>query len=477
MAILFFKTCTYLMKKIVNFLLLFLLLGAAVSFISSGCAQIGAPTGGLKDTLPPVLLKAVPQNKQLNFKENKITLTFNEYIELQDLSNNILVSPYQKNMPVIGSNLKTISIKIKDSLLPNTTYSIEFGNAIKDINEGNVLTNFIYTFSTGQTIDSLSIKGTVLMAETGKVDSTLMVLLYKNLSDSDVTKRKPDYIAKVNGNGAFVFKYLPSDPFFVYALKDGDGSKTYNAATEIFAFNNTAILSSDTTTKIALLAYAQEKKNTLVVSAAKKQPEKKLKYQLNGNGRQQDLLQPLILTFNNPIKTFQSSEIVLSDTNFVPLSKVNYKLDSTNTKITIEYNWQADSRMMLVINKEAVSDSVDNLLSKSDTIKLTCNSKSNYGSVLLRFKNLDNFRHPVLQFMQGEIIKYAYSIQSTEWSNSLFPPGEYDLRILYDENNNGVWDPGNYKTKKQPEQTISLSRKISIKADWDNESEIDMKEP
>ena len=128
-------------NKLLTVLGLIIFLYISATF-TSGCAQIGAPTGGVKDTLAPVLVKATPEIKALNFKGNKITLSFDEYVEVLDVQNNVLVSPLQKNTPSISNNLKTITIKLRDSLQPNTTYSINFGNAIRDINEANIFSNF-----------------------------------------------------------------------------------------------------------------------------------------------------------------------------------------------------------------------------------------------------------------------------------------------------------------------------------------------
>jgi hypothetical protein len=201
-------------------------IGQICSLFIIGCAQIGSPTGGPKDTSAPVLIKAIPSNNQTNFTGNKIILSFDEYVDLQDVQSNLLVSPSPKNNPSINSNLRTITIKLKDSLLPNTTYAINFANAIKDINEGNVFKNFVYTFSTGAYIDSLKIDGKVMMAETGKIDSSLNVLLYKNASDTDVTTRRPDYVARLKGDGSFTFKNLPKSFAIVLAFASAFTSRS-----------------------------------------------------------------------------------------------------------------------------------------------------------------------------------------------------------------------------------------------------------
>jgi hypothetical protein len=112
-------------------------------------------------------------------------------------------------------------------------------------------------------------------------------------------------------------------------------------------------------------------------------------------------------------------------------------------------------------------------LPKTDTVRFATKSLAEYGRVVLRFKNFDATRHPVLQFAEQDVVKYSYQLTGREWSNKLFPPGEYQVRILMDDNNNGQWDPGNYDEKRQPEKVILLPQKLSIKADWDNEREIE----
>src|SRR5215467_808647 len=134
-------------------LLLLLIIGIActISILSnSGCANIVPPTGGPKDTLPPVLLSAKPADSTRAFTGKKIVFAFNEYVQLDNPAENLLVNPVPAILPEVRSNLKTVTVTLKDSLEPNTTYSLNFGNAIKDINEGNPLKNFTYIFTTGK---------------------------------------------------------------------------------------------------------------------------------------------------------------------------------------------------------------------------------------------------------------------------------------------------------------------------------------
>ncbi|MBC7629360.1 Ig-like domain-containing domain [Ferruginibacter sp.] len=447
-----------------------------LSVTGSGCAQIGAPTGGPRDSIPPVLVSAYPKVLSTNFTGNKITLVFDEYINVLEVQKNVIVSPYPKTFPVINFKLKEVSIKLKDTLLENTTYAINFGNAIVDNNENNPFKEFTYVFSTGNTIDSLKLSGKVLMAETGKPDSTLQALLYRNGNDSSVEQRKPNYIAKIDRNGIFTFTNLSEGVYKIYALKDGDGGKTYNSKIESFAFVNEDITINGKNDSVRLYAY-EEEKDIKKVSAvpARVVIEKKLKYTSSlGTGGQQDVLTNLELRFNNKLKLSDSSKIILTDTNYNKIEGVSISLDSTRKNIIIKNKWPLENYYRLIIPKGAVSDSANNVLAKSDTIKFQSKKESDYGSLTLRFTKIDSARHPVIQFLiSAEIVK---SIKATgpNWTDKFFNPGEYELRILYDTNNNGVWDPGNYKKKIQPEHALTLDKKLTIKANWDNEREIEL---
>jgi hypothetical protein len=446
---------------------------------STGCAQIGYPAGGAKDTIPPVLLNAFPAERTTNFKDNKITLVFNEYIEVQDLQNNLLVAPFPKTIPNVSYKLKTVTVKIKDTLLPNTTYAIDFGNSLKDLNEGNPFRNYTYVFSTGNTIDSFTLSGNVIMAETGKMDSTIMAVLYKNADDSAVQHRKPDYIARLDRQGNYNFKNLSEGNYKLYALKDGDGGKTYNSTIETFAFlQNDIVIASMGQKADTLFAYAEEqdvKKTSTSSSASKPTADKKLRIlSKTGPGSTQSLLQPMEVSFSRAVKILDEQKIRLTDTAFNKVAGTKLSLDSTRKLLTVNSPWKEGTDYLLVIDKDAIEDTTGTQLTKADTIRFRTKEKQDYGNLVLRFTKLDTAKHPVLQFVQGEQIVRSIQVTGNTWSDKLFEPGEYDLRILYDENSNGMWDPGSYTTRRQPEKTITLPKKISVRGGWDNEKDIEL---
>lgn len=454
--------------------LLYLIFSASVIYIisigSGGCAQIGMPTGGPKDTIPPVLVSASPKIRSTNVTGNKITLTFNEYIELKEVQTNVLISPFPKRQPQIDYKLKTVTVKLKDTLIPNTTYSINFGKAIVDNNEGNPMKDFTFVFSTGNNIDSLTLEGKVLVAETGKADSTLIALLYRNADDSSVQKRKPDYMARLAGDGSFSFINLPEGDFKLYALKDGDGGKTYNSKKELFAFADADIRVSAITKPVILYASALEKESR-TATITKPTPEKKLRLSLPVSYQSQDLLSPFELSFNKPLMKFDTAKLVLTDSNYKPVP-ATWSIDSSRTKISLAVKWQQETHYRLVMDTTAVSDSAGNHLAKQDTIRFITRKQEDYGNVVLRFSNLDLGKHPLLQFVQGEEVKESFPVKTLEWSNKMLTPGEYEVRILFDENQNGKWDHGDYSKKLQPEKVTTLPQKLSIKANWDNERDI-----
>ncbi len=444
----------------------------------TGCAQIGTPTGGPKDTLPPVLIKAMPAERTVNFKGDKIELTFDEYIDIQDIQKNVLVSPYPKTNPNITFKLKTVTIKLKDTLLDNTTYSINFGNSLKDLNEGNPFRYYTYVFSTGNSIDSLQLHGNVILAESGQVDSTIVAMLYKNVPDSTVEHRKPDYIANVDGKGDFTFNNLAAGTYKVYALGDGDGGKTYNSPVETFAFADSDIIVSANTKPVTLYAYAEEKDEKAATPAAtttKTTADKKLKFTPGATpANPQSLLTPMTLTFSRPVIIADEKKIVLMDTTYQKAISSKISLDSTKKIMTLSAQWAEGFDYSLIIGKDAVTDTLGNPLSKTDTVRFKSKSAADYGNLVLRFTKYDAAKHLVLQFLKGDELIRSVPVTSNKWNDPLFEPGEYDLRILNDENNNGKWDPGSYKEKRQPEKAIAIPKKLSVRANWDNEKDVEL---
>ncbi|WP_408041903.1 Ig-like domain-containing protein [Tenacibaculum litopenaei] len=210
--------------------------------IISSCARVGRPEGGPKDETAPIMVTANPPYETLEFKEKNIRIYFDEYITLKELTKQLVVSPPVKTPLIItpqGTPSKYISIKIMDTLKENTTYTINFGNAIRDNNEGNTLESFKYVFSTGTYIDSLKVKGAVKPAFRQKKFSNIGVLLYRydrDFNDSIVYKKKPDYVSNTLDSTDFEFSNIREGKYLMIALKDKGNDYKFNPKVDQIGF-------------------------------------------------------------------------------------------------------------------------------------------------------------------------------------------------------------------------------------------------
>lgn len=465
------------MKRVLVPIVPFLLIIGIYMNGSVGCANIIPPEGGPRDSLPPVLVEANPKDSTRNFSSNRIVLTFDEYIDLQEVQNNLLFTPTFETNPVVEAKLRTITIRLKDSLEPNTTYTFNFGNAVRDINESNILHDFAYTFSTGPYIDSLMLRGHVVLAETGKIDTTLTVVLHNTLDDSAVVKARPRYVARVNGNGDFTFRNLPADTFAIYVLGDAGITRRYTSKSQLFAFANQPITTPDTG-QVTLYAYREEPQlptNTPAATQPEK-GEKRLLYTTNLASNEQDLLENLIFTFDRPLRFFDSTQFALTtDSTFTPVTAYTTTLDTTKKVLTLQTAWQPGLAYNLILNKAFAEDTLGRRLLKNDTLSFNTRSQEDYGAVNIRLRNIDTALNPVLQFIQNDAVVFSASVRSGFFRQAAFLPGDYELRLLYDRNNNGKWDPGQFgSTKRQPETVRPIERKITVKAALDNDLEISL---
>lgn len=456
--------------------------------VAVGCANPIAPSGGPRDTLPPVLVDAIPLDSTLNFTAKKIVFSFDEYIQTDNVHDNLVVSPVPKSEPVVEFKLKTLTVRIKDTLEPNTTYSYNFGKAIKDNNEGNVYKNFTYVFSTGKYIDSLQLSGHVIIAQTGKFDSTLIVMLHRSGDDSALIKQKPRYIAKLDNKGNFHFRYLQPGVYYLYALKDESGQKRYLSKNQLFAFADQPVTIGLNNPPDTLYAYLEEEnkpassgsrpgasKAAASKTDKEKEKDKRLKFTLNLDNGQQDLLGNLEFTFNDPLKNFDSSKVQFTDENFKPITAYRFVKDTSNKKLILSYKWPENTAFRLIVDKEFAEDSSGRKIARTDTLKFRTLKNTDYGTVSIRFNNLDLSKKPVLQLIQSDVVKFHTRLTSKNFHDPLFKPGEYEIRILFDSNENGVWDTGEFfKKRRQPEKVISITKKLSVKANWDNDNTVEL---
>lgn len=206
------------------------------------CAKKGTPSGGVRDTIPPKILKSFPENYTTNFTGNEIEIRFDEYIKLKDLQKELVVSPPLKHNPFITplNTSKVLKIKINDTLAPNTTYVFNFGNSITDNNEGNVLPFYKYVFSTGNYIDSLKLKGRIRDARAVVPEFPVTVMLYEaneNFRDSVVLKEKPTYVTITKDTtGVFEFSNLKEGSYKLVAVKEKNRNYIFNSKEDKIGF-------------------------------------------------------------------------------------------------------------------------------------------------------------------------------------------------------------------------------------------------
>jgi uncharacterized protein (DUF2141 family) len=479
-----------LRNAVLLFVFTFLLIAGAA--IHMGCAVRMAPTGGPKDTLPPVLINAIPVEFSKHISDKKIVFKFDEYIDGKDIRTELVVNPVPKVEPITDSHLQTVTIKLKDTLLPNTTYTLNFYKGIKDVDEGNILRNFTYVFSTGDHIDSGQFAGSVVLAQTGKPDSSLVVILHKKLDDSAVYKDRPRYLTKVDSTGRFVFDHIEPGRYAVYALKDEGGSHKYLSKSQPFAFADAPVNVGVSTAPLTLYAYSEVPEvkasktgtgtgsggtSTQTKSSKKsKEKDKRLELETNTANGVFDILDTFRISFKTGLKAFDSTLIRFTNENFGDISLKQYRWvrDTTNKNFYLVYFFPLDTKFNLILAKPFAIDSAGRMLLKDDTITFRTKKDIDYGEVRIRVFNLDLKRKPVLLFYSGDVLKYSYPFgNQKEIRKVLFKPGDYELRILYDTNGNGKWDPGQFFGKHlQPEKEVTVMKKFTVKANWDNDRDI-----
>ena len=216
----------------------FLIISLFHFFFFLSCARMGQPDGGWYDDDPPRVIGATPADQATNVKSQKITIFFDEFIKLEDATNKVIVSPPQLEMPEIKDAGKKIVVELKDTLKENTTYTIDFSDAISDNNEGNPMGNYTYSFSTGERIDTFEVSGYVLDASNLEPVKGILVGLYDDLADSAFKTKPLLRVSRTDSRGHFVVKGIAPGTYRAYALQDADGDFRFGQKSEMVAFSH-----------------------------------------------------------------------------------------------------------------------------------------------------------------------------------------------------------------------------------------------
>jgi uncharacterized protein (DUF2141 family) len=329
------------------------------------CAKRGSITGGLKDTIAPTLKSSFPENYSVKFQGNKIKLTFDENIKLKNLNKQLIISPPMKNEPLIipTTPTKTLTITLKDTLQPNTTYSMNFGQSIADNNEGNPLNQFKYVFSTGDYIDSLALGGRVKDAYDKEVASFVSIMLYEaneKFNDSTIYKESPRYITNtLDSLKTFRLENLKAGNYYLIALKDNNGNNKFNPKSDRIGFNKQIVkIPNDTVFELELF------KETLPFKALKPSQASGNRLTLGYEGKiNKNEKAKIILKNKNEILPTIVTKLAKKDSLqiwFKPLKVDSLSINIEKDKYEKDFTFKIKSQKSDTLNLKAVQSGILN---------------------------------------------------------------------------------------------------------------------
>lgn len=400
----------------------FLLLLVVVS-----CAKRGSITGGLKDTIAPVLKASFPKNFSTNFKGNEIKLTFDEYIKLKDLKKQLIISPPMKNEPLISplTSSKYITIKINDTLNPNTTYSFNFGQSVADNNEGNTLNQFKYIFSTGNNIDSLAIGGKIKDAYNKEVESFVSVMLYEvneTYKDSVIYNETPRYVTNtLDSLKTFRLENIKAGKYLLVAMKDYNNNNKYNPKKDKIGFRKEFItIPNDTVYELELF------KETLPFKAFKPN-------QVSGNR--------LVMPYEGNLHSAnERPKIVLKNKNEI-IPTILTQLPKKDS-LQIWYKPIKADSLSIEVNKDKYTESFNFKIKDQKKDSLSIVAKPN---AILNFRDrftletatpLVNFDKAKIKILTKDLVDVPFTTEYDEFNQKLYldfkkePSEKYNFTLL-----------------------------------------------
>ena len=344
------------------------------------CANIGNPSGGPIDKTPPIFMRSNPTPNAVNVKDRKIEIFFDEIVTLKDPSTKIIVSPAQTEMPRMSALGRKVTVELVDSLLPNTTYTIDFSNSIQDNNEGNAIDNFAFAFSTGSVIDSMRVSGYVLDSRTLEPMQSVVVGLQSNLADSAFHKEKLQRVALTNDRGQFTIRNVSPGSYHIFALKDLDRDYKFGNPTEDIAFLDSIIVPSIGSREAADTVYNNLNEIDTIMRATRPAyfPNDILLSMFNEDRKSQYLANNLRVDSTRISLTFAAASDTLPSLSIVGRNDVPdqwYTLERSQTNDTLTY-WirpphlvSADT--LMVATTYLRTDTASNLSWGTDTLKFT----------------------------------------------------------------------------------------------------------
>lgn len=363
-----------------------MLCALAVTFLMAACASMGRPQGGPRDEDPPIFISSNPAPGALNVNKNKITIRFNENVQISDPLTKVVISPAQVTAPLINAAGKELVVELRDTLIPNTTYTIDFSDAVRDLNEGNILDGFSLAFSTGPVIDTLQISGMVLQASNLEPAQGMLVGVYSNLADSAIHTLPLERITKTNQLGQFTIRNLKEGSYRLFALKDNNRDWHWDRSEDIAFMDVTVTPTVTETTVQDTLKAADDSDSIISRVTAVYAPNDILLTWFNEDYKAQYMLRNdrndrhrLSFLFNAPSDTFP--EIIIANGEYEGKNIMDFAIiNSSATRDTLDY-WLTDSVLikqdsLLISTTYLRTDSTDNLSWTTDTLKMFIRSNA-----------------------------------------------------------------------------------------------------
>jgi hypothetical protein len=439
-----------------------------------------------------------------NTRVNRIELYFNEYITLNNPSKEVQLSPILAIAPTVTGLNKHVVVKIVDSLLePNTTYRLTFGEAIKDVHEGNPFKGYTYTFSTGAYFDSLQLWGNIVNAATGLYDleGISVVLYYTTDNDSAIVRQKPRYVTRVEQGGQFTFKGLPKRPFRIYAVKDANDNLTYDGPVggEMVGFVDNNVVPGDTgmaavnirifaeeldtASKRSIDSAAGSKEKQRMGSTQAKVQETNFTYSVgvdtsNRERKTFDVTGPIIVAFSR-LPVFNGDKVTLTiDSNGIEAPvRIRQEVDSAKRTLSVApAKWKENMVYTLRLAKGFAKDTAGNDLPPSRHTFRT-KDEDDYGEITMHLPATYKGNMYLFKVLVENDSVYQKPVTDTIVKLRYLKPGKYTFRVILDKNRNGKWDAGKLLEKIQPEEVIPYKEPLDLKAGWKHILDFEEKKP
>ncbi len=549
------QSCLKRLKSVLkdNVALWLLLIIVSLSF--QQCANMSRPTGGPKDSLPPKVLAELPANFSTNFAAERITITFDEFVKTTNQQKEFSVSPDLERSPIYKIRKRDLIIDLPDSLEENTTYTINLGKGLVDFNEGNPILNYTYVFSTGPELDSLSVSGSVTNGYTQgfdkEKDKDINVILIPTSRDSIFGKKKASIFTTVDTSGNFKLQNLKEDTYRIYAIKEQNNDRIYNAPEEwigflldsivlnrdisgiklelsngrpnryrtldrkiessgvlLMTFNqsldepsirvldpvvlNDEIISRYAKTQDSVRLYLPnldfdslkleiaDSRGILDTTLIRKPRNLKLERSIAPKfniTNKVDRVKHIEITAATPFANMDKSKVILIEDS-IPRRNFQLQADSINPEMFhIRYNWRPKRDYELKLEEGAMIGFFEEV-NEEESIKFTMNEADSYGDIYLTFNGLDTAQQYVVELIsedktktfQSKILPNSHKMPYTK-----YPTGKFSIRLIWDKNRNGKWDPADVWTLRKQEPIWYLNRTFTIRANWEQNETIDVK--